>query len=108
MAIIKEMVGQKVIDGFRGVLDFYYHCGIPCVRTWPRSPRTPRSPQVIVQNQIFIQATAAMKEISPVVRQAYEDMVGTTNLTWKDMFYRGYLSGTLRYFFPVDELEETP
>lgn len=49
-----------------------------------------------------------MKEVSPVVRQAYQDMVGTTNLTWKDMFYRGYLAGTLRYFFPVDELEETP
>lgn len=105
MAIIKEMVGQKVIDGFRGVIDFYYYMGIPCARAWPKSPGKRRSPPVMAQWQIFKQAAQLWRELSPVVRQAYEDMAKATNLTGKDMFFRGYISGTLRYYVPVDELE---
>ena len=107
MAIIKEMVGKKVIDGFRGVIDYYYYMGVPCARKWPRSQGKSQTPASIAQWPIFSNAAKLWKELSPEVRQAYEDMAVTTNLTGKDMFFRGYISGTLRYYVPVDELEES-
>lgn len=106
MAIIKAMVGQKVIDGFRGVIDFYFYMGVPCVRSWPRKPRGARSAPVMAQWPVFQNAARLWREISPEVRKTYEDMAVTTNLTAKDIFFRGYISGALRYYIPVDELEE--
>ena len=101
------MVGQKIIDGFRGVIDFYYYMGIPCARAWPKSPGKSRNDNVRRQWPIFTTAASLWREISPEVRQAYEDMAAVTNLTGKDMFFRGYISGTLRYYVPPDELEES-
>ncbi|GAI44205.1 unnamed protein product [marine sediment metagenome] len=105
MAIIKEMVGQKVIDGFKGVIDFYYYMGVPCARAWPKSPGKSRSANVMAQWPVFKTAAQLWGELSPEVRQAYEDMAAVTNLTGKDMFFRGYISGTLRYYVPPGELE---
>ena len=106
MAILREMVGLKVIRGFRGVIDFYFCRGIPCARKWPRKPTRVRIPSVREQWPIFINAAKLWRELSPEVRQAYEDMAVPANLTGKDMFFRGYISGTLRYYQPVDELAE--
>jgi len=100
------MIGQKVIDGFKGVIDFYYWMGIPCARAWPKSPGKNRNPNVQAQWPIFQTAAQLWRDISPAVREAYNDMAKPTNLTGKDMFFRGYISGTLRYYQPVDDLEE--
>lgn len=105
MAIIREMVAQKIIDGFRGVIDFYFYMGIPCARAWPRKPTFKRNPNVQAQWPVFTTAAALWRELSPEIRQTYEDMAAVTNLTGKDMFFRGYISGTLRYYQPPDELE---
>ena len=107
MAILKEMVGKKVIDGFKGVIDFYYNMGIPCARAWPKSPGNHRNPNVMRQWPIFTNAAKLWREISPELQQAYTQMAVGTNLTGKDIFFRGYISGTLRYYTPVDELEES-
>lgn len=107
MAVLKEMVGQKVIDGFKGVIDFYYYMGIPVARTWPRKPTGARSPGVQAQWPVFKQAAELFDQISPEVRLAYAQMAVGTNLTAKDIFFRGYISGTLRYFIAVDQIEES-
>jgi len=103
MAKLKEMVGLKVISGFKGVIDFYYYMGIPCARAWPKKPSAARSPAVQAQWPVFRSAAALFDQISPEVRQAYEQMAVGTNLTVKDIFFRGYISGTLKYYIPVDE-----
>ncbi|MBA7671204.1 hypothetical protein ES703_79357 [subsurface metagenome] len=107
MAIIKEMPGQKIIDGFRGVIDFYYYMGVPVARSWPRSQGNSQTPASVAQWPVFSYVNKLWKDVSPEVRAAYEDMTAGTNLTAKDMFVRGYISGTLRFFIPVDELEES-
>jgi len=107
MAIIKAMVAQKVIDGFKGVIDFYFYMGVPCARAWPKKPSQIRNANVRAQWPVFTTAAKLWREISPELRQAYEQMTVGTNLTAKDMFFRGYISGTLRYYIPVDELEES-
>jgi len=107
MALIKEMVGKKVIDGFKGVIDYYYYMGVPCARAWPKSPGKLRSQNVMSQWPIFTSAAKLWRDISPEIRQAYFQMAVGTNLTAKDIFFRGYISGTLRYYVPVGELEES-
>lgn len=104
MAIIKAMVGQKVIDGFKGVIDFYFNMGIPCARSWPKSPGKSRSAPVMAQWPIFSEAARLWRQLSPEVKEAYNEMAAVTNLTGKDMFFRGYISGTLRFYAPPGEL----
>ena len=105
IAVLKEMVAQKVIDGFKGKVDFYYYMGIPCARAWPKSPGKIRSYPVMSQWPVFISAAKLWREITPEVRLFYDEMATTTNLTGKDMFFRGYISGILRYYVPPDALE---
>lgn len=107
MAIIREMVGQKIISGFKGVVDFYYYMGVPCARAWPKSPGRNRSPAVMSQWPVFTHAAELWRELSLEVRQAYKQMAVGTNLTARDLFFRGYISGTLRFYQPVDDLEES-
>jgi len=100
------MVAQKIIDGFKGVIDFYVYMGVPCARKWPRSQGNSQTPASVAQWPIFSYVNKLWKEVSPEIRQAYHDMTEGTNLTEKDMFVRGYISGTLRFFISVDELED--
>lgn len=104
MAIIKEMVGQKVIDGFKGVIDFYFYMGVPCARAWPKAPGKSRSYEVQAQWPIFTTVAKLWRELSPEVKEAYNEMAAVTNLTGRDMFTRGYISGTLRFYAPPGEL----
>jgi len=104
MAKLETLPSMAIIDGFRDVIDFYVHRGIPCARAWPRSPGKARSPGVEAQWPVFKQAAVLFNKISPSVRKAYEDMGAGTNLTPKDLFFRGYISGILRYYIPVDQL----
>lgn len=100
------MPSLKIINGFKGTLDFYYYMGIPCVRKWPRSQGNSQTPASIAQWPVFRKAAEVWNLISPEVRQAYFDMAVGTNLTARDIFFRGYISGTLRFYISVDELEE--
>ena len=101
------MVSRKVIDGFKGTIDYYYYMGVPCARAWPKSPGKIRSAPVMSQWPVFTTAATLWNELSLEVRQAYEEMTSGTNLTARDMFFRGYISGTLRFYISVDELEST-
>lgn len=94
------MVGQKIIDGFKGVIDFYYYMGVPCARSWPKKIGANRSPAVMAQWPIWTEAARLWGEISPTVREAYVQMAVSTDLTGKDMFFRGYISGILRFYYP--------
>ena len=100
------MPGQAIIDGFRGTIDFHVYMGVPCFRRWPKSPGRLRTPAVMEQWAPFSIATQLWHQVSPQVKEAYAEMAKETNLTARDMFMRGYLSGTLRYYAPVDELSE--
>ena len=93
MAVIKEMLGEKVISGFRGSLDFYYYMGKACVRRWPKSPGKLRSPAVQAQWQPFKEAAQLAKQLSPALIEYYKSNAAGTNMTWKDLFFRSYLSG---------------
>ncbi|MBA7568527.1 hypothetical protein ES708_10256 [subsurface metagenome] len=100
MAIITEMIGEKIISGFRGTLDFYYYMGVPCVRRWPRSPGHIRSPEVMAGWAPFSYSVREWNNLSPEVRRAYEIMAGDSGLSDRDMFMRSYMKGLYRNPIP--------
>lgn len=100
MAIIKEMPGQKIIDGFKGKLDFYYYMGIPVCRKWPRSQGKSQTPASIAQWPFFTYASQGFITISPFVREAYFAVARDCGLHAKDWFMRGYMTGIYKYPIP--------
>jgi len=98
MAKIREMLGEKVISGFRGMLDFYYYMGQPCVRRWPKSPGPRRAPQVEAQWPAFTQAVALWRELDPSLVTYFRQMAQGTGLTARDVFMRAYLAGIPKLF----------
>lgn len=100
MAIIKEMIAEKVISGFRGTLDFYYYMGLACVRRWPRSPGRRRTPAVQAWWAPFTYAVHEWNNLSPEVRRTYEEMCTGSGLNGKDLFQRSYMKGLYRNPIP--------
>lgn len=93
MAIVKEMPSEAIIGGFKGKLDFYYWMGIPCCRSWPKSPGSNRNDNVRATWPAFSYIAAAWKDLDPRIRRMFEEMSTGTILTARDLFTRSYLSG---------------
>jgi len=100
MAKITELPAIKIIDGYKGTLDFYYNMGIPCVRRWPKSPGHIRSPAVTAGWTAFSYAAAEWKNLSQVVQDAYCRLAEGSGLSGRDMFTRSYITGLYRYPTP--------
>lgn len=100
MVVLKSFVGRKIIDGFKGKLDFYIHDGVQCVRSWPRSQGKSQTPTSIAQWPMFTYASQSWMEISPFVREAYFAICAECGLHAKDWFMRGYITGIYKYPLP--------
>jgi len=88
VAKIDKMPSQSIIDGYRGVLDFYVHCGIPCVRSWPRSPSMPRSPAVQASAATFGELATAFSATPANIRREAVLLAAGSEWTWRDVRYR--------------------
>jgi len=96
MVILKTLPHQAIIDGFKGKIDFYVHRGIPCARSWPKSPGRRRAPRVKAQWQAFAYASATWNKLSPEVQQAYKQTAQESNLTGRDLFTKSFISDYFR------------
>ena len=92
MAKITKMPSMAIVNGFKGVIDFYVHDGQPCVRKWPRSPGHDRAPAVMEKWTAFAWAASNWNSLSPEIQEAYRRMASGTNLTGRDLFVKGYLT----------------
>ncbi len=97
MAVIVEMLGEKVISGFKGEIDFYYYMGVPVCRAWPKSPGKRRTPAVRAGWASFSYASQEWNNLSPEIQHAYEELATGSALSGRDMFMRAYMSGLYRY-----------
>lgn len=95
MAKIKALPGKDVIGGFRGLLDFYVHCGQPCVRSWPRSPGRKRAPLVEAQWSTFAFAGSFWDSLSLEIKEAYNTMADGHPITGRDLFTQSFISGNI-------------
>lgn len=69
----------------KGVLDYYVWRGIPCVRSWPRSPKLPRAPRVKATINTMADFTARMQYQDPKVTADAKAAVVGTNWSWLDI-----------------------
>lgn len=88
MAKLTALPEEAIIAGFRGVLDFYLWKGVPCVRSWPRKPKLPRSPAVQAASQTFGYLSTAFSSTPPVIKAQAEALAVGTAWTWRDVRYR--------------------
>jgi hypothetical protein len=97
MAICKSFVGRKVIDGFKGTIDYYLHDGVQCARTWPRSQGRSQTPASVAQQPMFTYVQRLWKDVSPTVKESYKYLAWDCGLHQKDWFMRGYYGYIYRY-----------
>ena len=97
MARLTVLPHQDIIDGLKGQIDFYVHRGIPCARSWPKSPGKLRSPAVMAQWPLFRFATQEWKNLSQAVQDSYTQFATDSGLSGRDLQIRAYLSGLYRY-----------
>lgn len=100
MVVIVELPGRKIIDGFKGKVDFYYYMGVPVARKWPRSQGRSQTQASVAQWPMFSYAARSAITCSPVVIEAYKMVAGECGLHWRDWFTRGYISGIYKYPIP--------
>lgn len=100
MARLTALPHQDIIDGLKGSIDFYVHRGIPCARSWPKSPGKLRSPAVVAQWSPFRVASQEWKFLSPAVQASYNVLATNSGLSGRDMQVRAYLTGLYRYPIP--------
>lgn len=91
MAKLRVLPESEVIAGLAGVIDFYEWNGIPCARSWPRSPPKPRSPGVRAGNFLFEYINEQAMDIAPEVIETMKRITSGYALTWKDFAVRCYL-----------------
>ena len=94
MAKITKMPSMAIVNGFKGTIDFYVNMGLPCVRSWPRSPGHARAPAVEAKWPAFTWASSNWGSLSPEVQEAYNRQAQGTNLTGRDIFTKSFITTT--------------
>lgn len=102
MAIIPALPAMHIIDGFRGVLDFYVLCRngdakTVCVRKWPVTPKSSLTKGTIAAQKPFAIAAASVGQVNQDIKDIYSEMAGSTSYTWKDCAMTLYLNGSKMY-----------
>ena len=97
MAKLTVMPHEAIIDGLKGSIDFYFNMGIPCARSWPRSPGKRRAHSVMAQWPAFSFATREWKNLSQAVQDSYTQFSTDSGLAGRDLQIRAYLTGLYRY-----------
>ncbi len=92
MAKLTNLPGLEIISGFKGTIDFYVHDGIPCARSWPRSPGHDRAPAVQAQWSAFTTASRLWRLIDQDTRDAFNAMAAGTNMTGRDIQVKSYIT----------------
>lgn len=95
MAKVATAPSRAVIDGLRGVLDFYDWCGLHIIRAWPRQHIKTRAPGVVAAQQVFAYAHLMSTTLPANVVQSWQFLASKSNLTWRDWLARAYIGGTL-------------
>jgi len=93
MAKLVNMPSLAIIDGFKGIVDYYVYMGLPCARRWPHSPGKKRAPDVEAQWPAWTNATRLWMQLSPFIQDAYKQLAAGTYISGYEWFIRGYISG---------------
>jgi len=98
MPVIKALPALEVILGLKGVLDFYYWRGIPCVRKWPVIPPSSRTPASLASAALFGEIIRGYALLGPTVKALFQEAAADQPRTARDI----YVSAVLGRLHEVD------
>lgn len=101
MAKLKKLPSTAIINGFKGTIDFYVWRGIPCARKWPSPPQGERSPGVQATWPAFSWAAHYWVYLPLSIKEAYNQLAVSTNMTGRDLFLKSFINGSSIYLEDV-------
>lgn len=90
MVKIAALPSQSIIDGMRGVLDFYEDLGLFVVRSWPRNKAGPQTEPAIAAQPIFARSARLKALFSATIETAARRYTLGGSGTWQDAMTRAY------------------
>lgn len=100
MAKPGTMPSQAIIDGFKGVLDFYYWKRIAVARRWPRYFARQPTPAEITNQTDFAYINKLYSTLPSIITDALKNHALGTTQTAKDYLVRAYLKGLQEIIMP--------
>ncbi len=91
MAKLTALPSLDIIRGFKGTLDFYIRRGVPCVRKWPHTPRSRRTPATIAAASLFGGILKSYRLVADTVLEAYQQNAKGIPRTPRDVYVSGVL-----------------
>jgi len=84
MAIVKGVLTEAQILGFRGTIDFYYHRGQLIARQWPKKRTIPPTAQESSNREFFGRVQSKIKNMPEDYRQQWRMWLQGPNIVWTD------------------------
>ncbi len=97
MARLDRLPETAIIDGFRGVLDFYVDNGVPVVRSWPKKGRPGADTGSIAYQGRFARVNRWKPLITDPLKVAFDRYRTGGDFLWGDVMVSSYF-GKLRPF----------
>lgn len=94
MVTLAALPEKSIVDGFKGIIDFYVYRGTPCARSWPRTHWESYTPAAQVTATIFGRLAHEIPTSAPEIRAAALAMAADSPQTWKDTYTSILLGGT--------------
>ena len=85
MPVLDALPGPEILLALKGKIDYYVFRGIPCARSWPRSPLYPRSPAVQAAGAIFAAFSQAAMATDPAIKEQAHELMDGQPWSWKDV-----------------------
>lgn len=91
MPVLDALPHLKIILGLKGILDFYYWKGVPCVRKWPVTPPSSRSPASMASARLFGAIVAAYSLLGAALKELFALDAADQPRTARDLFVSAVL-----------------
>lgn len=91
MPVLDALPHLTIIRGLKGILDFYYWKGVPCVRKWPVIPPSSRSPASMRSAHLFGAIVAAYSLLGAVLKELFALDATDQTRTARDLFVSAVL-----------------
>lgn len=98
MPRLDNLPALEVIRGLKGVLDFYYWRGIPCVRKWPVIPPASRTPASLASAALFGAVVQGYSLLGGTLKLLFSEDAADHPRTARDL----YVSATLGHLHEIN------
>jgi len=93
MARLSNMPSQAIVDGFKGVVDFYVYKDTAVARKWPRWHTRESYPAEAANQADFAYVNKLAGSLPEYLINQYKRMAAGTPFSWKDLLVRAYMKG---------------